>query len=217
MRRPLMMMRGRGLTGHVLSRHHGVSRRGMPLSMSIGPFIVEQAEPTPLKDENLLLNSRLEGISGTYVQNGIDSFVAPHDWRRRFASPKRVTAIEDIDAAADDDAMRAVCELAQAWLRQTIDLSAHIGEKINVSVNVDDTQFPNVEPVIMAKNNVTLIDDTNNTGDVHGRRWSVYEVTGTGIVEIRFGVGIAGDAAHDCILSRPQVSIGAQLQAYKQT
>ena len=166
--------------------------------------------PTLRVHNNLLLNSSWSGMSGSV---GAADFVNPTGWGQGFWPPTDAIVLPPSQ-------LRLLSNVARGYLTQTIDTSRLIGQRVNLSIHIDDnTSSQAGQRSIRVANGATLINQyTEPPTGVTGRFSSTYDVTAP-TIDIRCGAGTTGNtpANADFILSRPQFTVGDELRPYRAT
>lgn len=154
---------------------------------------------------NIVPNSSLAGMSGSV--SGAD-WIPPTGWGQGFWPPTDATALTDSIEFVAVDARGFIT--AEGFLSEGI---------YNASCYVDEVMVGSAQkPIVMqAATGVSEIDGSNNNTLSVGRKWATYNVTVPGTVTFRFGCGTTATTNQHMILSRPQVTEGADLRPYLAT
>ena len=156
---------------------------------------------------NLIHNTRMLGMSGSV--GGAD-FVGPTDTGLGFWPPEEAITLPGVTALDTGLHLQSV-GATRGYITYDIDVSGYIGQLINLSIFIDEVTVSTGQRPAHIPNGVIIIDDIG--GVALGRRSGVYEITEPALT-IRVGLGTTGNATADFKLSRPQVTLGADLKAY---
>lgn len=156
---------------------------------------------------NLLANSSFQGGAGSV--SGAD-WTPPTSWTNAFWPPD-----EAIYNAGAEASIYFEVALNRGYIIQTIDTTALVGQRINMSVYCDDVQEASAQRICHITGNAIEIQGVPPANSA-GRYFGIYEITGTSI-QIRVGAGTTANSNQKTTLSRPQLTIGEPLRPYKST
>ena len=162
---------------------------------------------------NRLTNSSFVGCTGSV---GDADWVPPTGWLNNNWPPDDAVAIPDTGFTRIGFQTNA----NRGYIIQTLDLSAFIGQQVNLSGFLDFVAIQNANRTVHLTGNVTEVsnDSGNKPPGFSGRVQGIYTVVAPGTnVQVRVGAGTTTTSNQDFVISRPQVTIGSALWPYQPT
>ena len=163
--------------------------------------------------QNELSNTSFVGCTGSV--GGAD-WVPPTGWLNNQWTPDEAIAIPDTGFTRIGWQTNGT----RGYIIQTLDLSAHIGEKINLSAYLSFVGVQSAQRTVHVTGNVSEVsnDSGSRPPGYSGRVSGVYTVVAPGTnVQVRVGAGTTANNIQDFEISRPQLTIGERLWPYQPT